>query len=490
MPFDQTDSRSLKLRQKLDHPVVDGDGHTQEYHPVLIDYLKEIGGNDLVERYKLARFGPESWQKQSREERFDKQTRRPPFWTMPSKNTLDLATAMLPNLFRARLDEMGIDFAVVYSSQFFFATCRDEEIRRAGCRAVNHMNRDVFGPYGDRMTPAAVIPTWTPEEAIEELDYSVNTLGLKAIQLTNLNFRPIPIIEREAPEVSGYVSWIDPLALDSPYDYDPMWRKCVELKVAPTCHVGGQGWGARRSTSNYVYNHIGSFAAANDASCKAFFLGGVTRRFPELRFGFLEGGVSWAVTLYNDLFEHWEKRNMNALHDNLDPARIDRDLLRELVTEYGGEAYASHLDDFKTHDDRMMGARPGFNVEDYDCMDDWAACGIEKEKDIYDLFVPKFFFGCEADDRTLAMAFNSRMNHEDARLGAMFSSDVSHWDVPDMTETLVQAYSLVESDLIDDNDFRDFTFTNIVRLHGEVNPDFFKGTAVEDAAAKVLAASP
>ena len=119
-------------------------------------------------------------------------------------------------------------------------------------------------------------------------------------------------------------------------------------------------------------------------------------------------------------------------------------------------------------------------------MDDWAACGIEKEEDIYELFVPKFFFGCEADDRTLAMAFNSQMNHEDARLGAMFSSDVSHWDVPDMTETLVQAHSLVEKDLIDENDFRDFTFANIVRLHGEVNPDFFKGTAVEDAAAKVL----
>ena len=120
-------------------------------------------------------------------------------------------------------------------------------------------------------------------------------------------------------------------------------------------------------------------------------------------------------------------------------------------------------------------------------MDDWAACGIEKEEDIVELFVPKFFFGCEADDRTIAMAFNSRMNHEDARLGAMFSSDVSHWDVPDMTETLVQAHSLVEKGLIDENDFCDFTFATIVRLHGEVNPDFFEGTAVEDAAAKVLA---
>jgi hypothetical protein len=40
--------------------------------------------------------------------------------------------------------------------------------------------------------------------------------------------------------------------------------------------------------------------------------------------------------------------------------------------------------------------------------------------------------------------------------------------------------------LIDDEDFRDFTFSNMVQLHGGVNPDFFKGTTVEDAATKEL----
>ncbi len=487
MPLDQTDSRSSKVREKLDHPVVDGDAHTQEYHPILIDYLKAEAGTDMVDRYHAARFGKRSWQKMSVEERYDVQARRPPFWNMPSKNTLDLATAMLPNLFRARLDEMGIDSAVIYSSQFVFSNNPDEEIRRAGCRAVNRMNRDMFKEYSDRITPAAVIPTWTPDEAIEELEFCIKELGFKAIQLTNLNFRPIPAIERAAPEVAGIAPWIDPLALDSAHDYDPVWAKCVELKVAPTAHVGGQGWGARRSVSNYVYNHIGSFAAANDAFCKALFLGGVTRRFPELNFGFLEGGVAWGVSLYNDLFEHWEKRNIKALHENLNPATVDRKLLGQLVAEYGGDAYAPYLDKFKTHDDKMMGARPGFNPEDYEFLDDWAACEIENIEDIYDLFVPNFFFGCEADDRMISTAFDDRMNHLGAKLGAIFSSDVSHWDVPDMTETLAQAHGLVEKGLITEDDFKAFTFANIVRLHGEVNPDFFKGTVVEADAAKVLA---
>ena len=30
-----------------------------------------------------------------------------------------------------------------------------------------------------------------------------------------------------------------------------------------------------------------------EAVCKALFMGGVTRRFPALKFAFLEGGVGW-----------------------------------------------------------------------------------------------------------------------------------------------------------------------------------------------------
>jgi len=45
---------------------------------------------------------------------------------------------------------------------------------------------------------------------------------------------------------------------------------------------------------------------------------------------------------------------------------------------------------------------------------------------------------------------------------------------------------LVEHELITSDDFRDFMFTNAVRFWGEVNPDFFKGTVVEKAAAQAL----
>ena len=55
---------------------------------------------------------------------------------------------------------------------------------------------------------------------------------------------------------------------------------------------------------------------------------------------------------------------------------------------------------------------------------------------------------------------------------------------------LAEAWEQVEEKLMSRDDFRDFTFTNMVRLQAGLNRDFFKGTAVEAEAAKVLAQEP
>ena len=102
-----------------------------------------------------------------------------------------------------------------------------------------------------------------------------------------------------------------------------------------------------------------------------------------------------------------------------------------------------------------------------------------KLEDIHDLFVPNFFFGCEADDPLTATAFNTKLNPFGARLQAMFGSDVSHWDVPDMNEVLEEAWEMVEHEWITDDDFRDFMFTHPVAYFTRTNPAFFDGTAVE-----------
>ena len=43
-----------------------------------------------------------------------------------------------------------------------------------------------------------------------------------------------------------------------------------------------------------------------------------------------------------------------------------------------------------------------------------------------------FYFGCEADDRSNAWAFNTKANPFGARLNA----DIGHFDVPDMMDLI------------------------------------------------------
>ncbi len=63
----------------------------------------------------------------------------------------------------------------------------------------------------------------------------------------------------------------------------------------------------------------------------------------------------------------------------------------------------------------------------------------------------------------------------------MIGSDISHWDVPDMTGPVAEAHELLEHGRITEQDFREFTFLNPAGLHAGMNPDFFRGTVVEEA---------
>ena len=118
--------------------------------------------------------------------RRDKRVSQPPWWGVPTKNTLDRATAMLPKLLYQRLADMGMDFAAMYSTggSLFAPFLRDEEVRKAACHAFNIFLADTFRDYADRMTPAAVIPMHTPEEAVAELDH-VKDLGLKVVMMSS-----------------------------------------------------------------------------------------------------------------------------------------------------------------------------------------------------------------------------------------------------------------------------------------------------------------
>jgi predicted TIM-barrel fold metal-dependent hydrolase len=472
-----SNGKSAAIHARLSHPVVDSDGHWVDYAPAFLEYLREAGGPGLLERFrKSTPFGETSLM--SKEVRLDRRYPQPPWWGLTT-STPDRATAMLPRMLYERMPELGLDFAVLYPSGpgLFAAYLSDEEVRRASCRAFNTFIADTFKGLEDRLTPAAAIPMHTPAEAIEELQH-VKQLGLKAVMVASLVRRRVPYVMRDMPQAARLATWFDMLGMDSAYDYDPFWAKCQELGFSPTFHTGSQGLGLRASVSNWVYNHIGHFAEANDALCKALFLGGVTRRFPKLRFAFLEGGVGYGFKLLNDLIGHFKTRCPESLK-YCNPANLDVDFLFEMFEKYGSDTMKRTLDR-ETLRVGLEGVKPP------EPLNEFAACGAQSPEDICKLFVPSFYFGCEAEDRANAWAFNTTVTPGHSRLHAILGTDIGHFDVTDMSTVLAEAWELVEDGLIKEEDFRDFTFANPVRLWAANNPDFFKGTAVERQAAELV----
>jgi hypothetical protein len=75
-----------------------------------------------------------------------------------------------------------------------------------------------------------------------------------------------------------------------------------------------------------------------------------------------------------------------------------------------------------------------------------------------------------------ATAFG-RNNPFGAKLNAIFSSDIGHFDVIDMRDPLPEAYELVEDGHITADDFRDFTVAKRGAAVGHAEPQNYVGVS-------------
>ena len=468
MNFTRSDKVDAILN-RIDHPIIDSDGHQIEYLPLVRDLIAEDVGEDIARQFdRMMHTAAGRIAVPSPAERRKLGLHCTGVWGLPTTNTLDRATAMLPELMYERLDEFGIDFAMVYPTYGLMTAMPNDELRRSLARSLNRYYVEVFSGYRDRLEPVAAIPCYTPEEAVAELDHAVGELGLKSVMLGGNIVRPY-----EGHDGPG--GWLDTLAHDSLYDYGPVWRRCDELGVSPTFHAGGQGWGTRMSTVNNSYNQVGNFAASMEGMCRSIVFGGVPMRFPNLRFAFQEGGVAWAGTLLAGIITHFEKRNINAIQ-HYNPANLDEELLRRLFDDYAASDVADRVD--RLAEGLTMLSDPNELPKDVDQFAESLVTGVD---DLLDMFANRFFYGCEADDPMNVLAFTSGLNPGGITLPAIFASDIGHWDVPDIRCVVPEAYELVEHGQIDEEQFRSFVFDNPLRLWAGMNPDFFKGTVIEGA---------
>ena len=134
------------VRARIDHPVIDSDGHLIEYLPLVRDFLVEEAGETVATGFDAmirSAFQRSAVPDPTRRRQLG--IHAAGVWGIPTENTLDRATAMLPQLHYRRLEELGIDFAVLYPTYGLTVTALpNEELRRALARALNRYYAEAY----------------------------------------------------------------------------------------------------------------------------------------------------------------------------------------------------------------------------------------------------------------------------------------------------------------------------------------------------------
>ena len=171
-------------------------------------------------------------------------------------------------------------------------------------------------------------------------------------------------------------------------------QKAQELGVVDRVPLAAIGLSTGRSISSYVYNHVGMLGEGHHSLAKSLFLGGVTRRFPDLNFAFLEGGVAWAAVALHRPDRPLGEAQRRAMRRSSTRARrlgrVRRATSRGTRRGLGVAAPAQTYPEPDAHARRVRGVRH--------------RAGRRHQ----DLFADPFYCGCEADDPMTATAFNTR----------------------------------------------------------------------------------
>ncbi|WP_433526077.1 amidohydrolase family protein [Nocardia pseudovaccinii] len=203
----------------------------------------------------------------------------------------------------ALMDELKVDRSLMFPTLASLVEERlrdDPEAIHAIVHSLNQWMLETWSfNYKDRIFAVPVITLPIVEEAIKELEWVVEH-GAKAILI-----RPAPV-----PGFRGPRSFALP-------EFDPFWKRVVELGVAVTMHTSDSGYarytqewdGANAEMLPFVTNAfsmVNEWRPVEDA-VTSLLCHGALLRHPELKVAIIESGAAWLGPLMNKLSETFKK---------------------------------------------------------------------------------------------------------------------------------------------------------------------------------------
>ncbi len=171
------------------------------------------------------------------------------------------------------MNELGIDVQVLHNTLFIEQVAERPEVELAICKGWNRWLADIWERGDGRFRWSCVLPLMRMNDALDELRFAKEH-GSVAVCL-----RPIEA-SRTLPDVYFY----------------PIYEEASRLDMAIAVHIAnGNSEVCDVLRSPYdPGSAFGMFRAMTAVSCHSYMVSELPKRFPDLRWGFIEASAQWA----------------------------------------------------------------------------------------------------------------------------------------------------------------------------------------------------
>ncbi|HLG72229.1 MAG TPA: amidohydrolase family protein [Chloroflexota bacterium] len=263
-------------------PVIDADTHvdetedTWEYIQPGDEAFKPVVGypSNPDPNRPLTRYWMIDGKRQQRFTRDDERTRT----TVEMRELLDVSARL-----RA-MDELGTDIQVIYPTLFLPEGTDKPEVELATRRSYNRWLADRCAQSKGRLRWVCLPPYRSMDKALEELRWAKD-------------HGACGILKKGSQEADRWFS--------DEY-FHPLYEEAEKLDL-PICVHTGTGVPDYSPRNEFLFSSFIRFTSPVPSAFEAAILFGLTRKFPKLRFGFIEAGASWVPFLIYHLRRRQER---------------------------------------------------------------------------------------------------------------------------------------------------------------------------------------